>query len=49
MACHLDGLKPLSDTRILLLECLGTNLSEISIEIFTFLFKKIHLKIAAAK
>ena len=34
---------------ILLIEPLGTNLGEISIEIHTFSFKKIHLKIMSAK
>ena len=34
---------------ILLIEPLGTNFSEILIEIHTFSFKKIHLKIAAGK
>ena len=34
---------------LLLIEPLGTNFSEISIEIQTFLFKKMHLNMSSAK
>ena len=34
---------------ILLIETLGTNFSEISIEIYTFSFKKMHLKMSSGK
>ena len=41
MACRLDG--------ILLIGPLGTNFSEILIEIQIFLFRKMHLKMSSAK
>ena len=48
MACRLDGTKPLSETmqKILLNGRLGTNFSETLIEVHTFSFKKMHLKIS---
>ena len=50
MACHLAGAKPLfSSTGILITEPLGRNFSEILIEIYTFSFKKIHLKMSTGK
>ena len=44
MACRLVGAKPLSDAGILLIGPLGTNFSEISIEMQTLSFKKMRLK-----
>ena len=52
MACRLAGTKPLSEPmldEILLIEALGTNLSEILIEIHTFSFTKMRLKMSAGK
>ena len=51
MACRLDGAKPLSETNagILLIGTLGTNFSEILVEIHTFSFKNIHLKMSSGK
>ena len=51
MACRLAGAKPLSETNagILLIGPLGTNFSEIFIEIQTFSLKKIRLKMSSAK
>ena len=44
MACHLLGAKLLAEpNRILLIGSLGTNFSKIVIEIYMFLFKKMHL------
>ena len=43
MACHLAGAKPLSAP------VMETNVSETSIEIFTFSFKKMHLKMSSGK
>ena len=43
MACRLVGAKPLSETMLL-----GTNFSEILIEILTFSFKKMRLKVSSA-
>ena len=48
MAYCLVDTKPLS-AGILLIGHLGTNFSEILIEIYTFSFKKIHLKMPSAK
>ena len=50
MACRLAGAKPLSEPmlELLLIGPLGTNFSEILIEIYTFSFKKIHLKISSS-
>ena len=52
MACRLDGAKPLSEP--MLEYCyldgpLVTNFSEILIEIYTFSFKRMHLKISPEK
>ena len=52
MACRLAGAKPLSESMldgILLIGPLGTHFSEISIEIHTFPFKKMHLKMSSGK
>ena len=51
MACRLDGVKPLSEPNagLLLIGPLGTNFSEILIEILTFSFKKMRLKVSFAK
>ena len=51
MAGRLDGAKPLSETNagILLIGTLGTNFSEILVEIHTFSFKNIHLKMSSGK
>ena len=51
MACRLTGAKPLSKTNagLLLIGPLGTNFSEILIEILTFSFKKVRLKVSSAK
>ena len=38
-----------TNTGVLLIGPLGTNFSEILIEILTFLFKKMHLKVSSAK
>ena len=43
MACRLDSAKPLSEP-MLLIEPLGTNVSDILIGIQAFSFKKMHLK-----
>ena len=49
MACRLDGAKPLSEPKaeILLIGPLGTNFSEILIEIYIFSSMKIHLKLSS--
>ena len=47
MACRLVGANPLSEP--MLLGPLGTNCEHILIEIQTFLFKKIHLKMSSGK
>ena len=44
MACRLVGAKPLPEPTNL-----GTNLSEMLIEIHTFSFKKMHLKMSSGK
>ena len=52
MACRLVGAKPLSEPNnagILLIEPLRTNFVEISIEIHTFSFKEMHLKMSSGK
>ena len=51
MACRLVGAKPLSETVLeyCQLGLLGTNFSEILIEILTFSFKKMRLKVSSAK
>ena len=61
MACRLAGAKPLSEPEtnivvsvwtnagILLIGPPRTNFSETEIEIYTFLFKKMHLKMSSAK
>ena len=50
MACRLVGAKPLSaNDGILLIGPLGTNFSEILLEIDPFSFKKIHLKMSPGK
>ena len=51
MACRLVGAKPLSEPNagILSIRTLGTNFSEILIEIQTFSLKKIRLKMSSAK
>ena len=51
MACHLVGIKPLSEPNagILLIRSLGIYFSEILIEIHTFSLKKIHLKMSSVK
>ena len=55
MVCHLDGTKPLhqaiiwTSAGILSIWPIGTNFSEISIDIDIFSFKKIHLKMSSAK
>ena len=51
MACRLVGAKPLCKTNdgILLIGPLGTNFSEISIEIHILAFKKMHLKMSSGK
>ena len=51
MACRLVGAEPLSEPMLECrqLELLGTNFSEILIEILTFSFKKMHLKMPSAK
>ena len=51
MACRLAGAKPLSEPNdgILLIGPLGTNFSEILVEIRTFSFTKMRLKVASAK
>ena len=54
MACRLVGAKPLSEPmlsapRILLIGPLATNFSESLIEILTFSFKKMRLKVSSAK
>ena len=51
MACRLVDAKPLSKplAGILLIGPLGTNFSEILIEILTFSFKKMRLKVSSAK
>ena len=51
MACRLTGAKPLSEPNagILLIGPLGTNFSEILIEILTFPFTKMRLKVSSAK
>ena len=46
--CRLGGAKPLSEL-MLLIRTIGTNFSEIWIEIRIFSFKKMHLKISSAK
>ena len=43
-----NGLAPVN-AGILLIGPLGTNLSEILIEIYTFLFRKMHLKMSSGK
>ena len=50
MACRLTGAKPLSEHNVglLLIGPLGTNFSEIFIEILIFSFKKMHLKVSSA-
>ena len=48
MVWHLAGAKPLSES-ICLIRPLGTNFSEILIEIHMFLFKKMHLNISSGK
>ena len=45
MACRLDG----ASAVILLIGSLGTNFSEILVEIQTFSFKKMQLKMSSAK
>ena len=50
MACDLAGAKPSFEPMLELRKLigpLGTNLSEILIEIYTYLFKKMHLKISS--
>ena len=52
MACRLVGAKPLPEPMlvcILLIGPLGTNFSGMLIEIHTFSFKKIHLKMSSGK
>ena len=52
MACRLFGAKPLPEpinAHLLLIEPLGTNLSENRIEIQKFSFNKMHLKMSSAK
>ena len=49
MAFRLVGAKPLSEPEILLIGPLGTNFSEILIEILAFSFKKMCLKLSSAK
>ena len=51
MACHLVSTKPSSKSKegILLIWTLGTNFSEISIEIHRSSFKKMHLKMSFVK
>ena len=50
MACRLVGAKPVwTNAGILLIEPLGTNFNEISIETHTFSFKKMHLKMLSGK
>ena len=50
MACCPDGAKPLSEPRLEYCKIpLGTNFSEILIEIQTFPFKKMRLKMLSAK
>ena len=55
-SCLDNGLSPIrrqaiiwSNTVILLIETFGSNFSEISIEIHTFSFKKMHLKMSSGK
>ena len=49
MACRMTGAKPLSETMMeyCYLEPLEKNFSEILIEIYIFLFKKMHLKMSS--
>ena len=51
MACRLDGAKPLSEPNagILLIGTLGTNFSEILIEIHTFSYRETHFKMSFGK
>ena len=49
MACRLTGAIIRTNAGILLIGTLGTNFSEISIEIYTFSLKKIHLKMSSGK
>ena len=51
MACHLFSTKPLSEPMpgILLIGHLGNNFNEILIKIYTFSFKKMHLKMSSGK
>ena len=51
LVCHILDAKPLSKpiSELLLLETLGTNFSEILIEIEHFSFIKVHLKTSYAK
>ena len=53
MSCHLVGAKPLSEdwtnAEILLTGSYGINVREILIEILTFSFKKMHLKVLSVK
>ena len=46
MACRLAGAIPLAEP-MLLIEPLGANASDIAIEIHTFSFKKMHLKMSS--
>ena len=50
MACRLYGAKPLYGPMLkaLLIGPLGTNLTEILIDIHIFLFRKMHLKMSSA-
>ena len=49
MPCHLNATIIWNNAGILLIRPLGTNSSEILIEIHTFSFKKIDLKMSSAK
>ena len=49
MACGLVGAIIWTNAGILLIGHLGTNFSEILIKIYTFSFKKIHLKMSPVK
>ena len=48
MACHMDGII-WTNAGILLIGPLGTKFGEISTEIYTFSFKKMHLKMSSEK
>ena len=50
MVCRLVGAKPLSEPMlVLVIRTMGTNLSEISIEIVMFSFKKMRLEVSSEK